>query len=93
MNAHQCCRGEADRESHPPAFARHFLEIARWIVPGAFTEVSSVSGGLHRDWYRDRSFIDNREPYAYGARDPVHRGDHIPGGKTGMALRRYDASR
>ena len=35
MKAHKCCEGDADREPHPPAFARRFLDIARWIVPGA----------------------------------------------------------
>jgi hypothetical protein len=35
VNAHQCCKGDADRQPHPPAFARRFLDVARWIVPGA----------------------------------------------------------
>ncbi|MBO0724912.1 MAG: hypothetical protein J2P52_04885 [Blastocatellia bacterium] len=35
MNAHQCCKGDVDREPHPPSFARRCIGVARWIVPGA----------------------------------------------------------
>jgi uncharacterized protein YqgC (DUF456 family) len=35
VNAHQCCKGDADRRPRTPAFARGFLGVASWIVPGA----------------------------------------------------------
>jgi hypothetical protein len=45
VNAHHCCKSAADGDSHPPAIARRYLNIAgfgvaclgvaRWIVPGA----------------------------------------------------------
>jgi uncharacterized protein YqgC (DUF456 family) len=35
VNAHQGCKVDADRQPHPPAFARGLLGVVRWIVPGA----------------------------------------------------------
>jgi len=35
VNAHHCCKGDADRQPRPPAFAGGVLGVARWILPGA----------------------------------------------------------
>jgi hypothetical protein len=53
--------------------------------PGALAKVPGMSGGLHCDWDRDRTFGVNRDIFADATREPVCGVARIPGGQTGVA--------